>query len=102
MARIFLTHVPDMPRNYYGECAVAALRELGEVRINNMSRGNLVDEVALARALDEKRIAGAAMDVGRAADQMPSLALAARPDVLATPHAVNPDAASPLARLRKA
>jgi D-3-phosphoglycerate dehydrogenase len=53
----------------------------------NMSRGNLVDEAALARALDERRIAGAAMDVGRAADQMPSLALASRPDVVATPHA---------------
>ena len=38
----------------------------------NMSRGNLVDEAAFARALTEGRIAGAAMDVGRAPDQMPS------------------------------
>jgi D-3-phosphoglycerate dehydrogenase len=52
----------------------------------NLSRGNLVDDAALARALDEKRIAGAALDVGRAPDQMPSPALAARPDVIATPH----------------
>jgi D-3-phosphoglycerate dehydrogenase len=52
----------------------------------NMSRGNLVDEAALARALDGKQIAGAAMDVGRAQDQRPSLALAQRPDVIATPH----------------
>jgi D-3-phosphoglycerate dehydrogenase len=52
----------------------------------NMSRGNLVDEAALARALDAKQIAGAAMDVGRAQDQRPSLALARRPDVIATPH----------------
>src|SRR5688572_31393320 len=35
----------------------------------NLSRGNLVDEPALARALDERRIAGAAMDVGRAQDR---------------------------------
>ena len=52
----------------------------------NASRGNLVDEPALLRALDEGRIAGCAMDVGRAADQMPSLALARHPKVIATPH----------------
>lgn len=52
----------------------------------NLSRGNLVDEAALRRALEEKRIAGAAIDVGRAPDQMPSLDLARRPDVIATPH----------------
>jgi D-3-phosphoglycerate dehydrogenase len=52
----------------------------------NVSRGNLVDEDALAQALDEKRIAGAALDVGRAPDQMPSPRLAARADILATPH----------------
>ena len=52
----------------------------------NMSRGNLVDEAALAKALTEGRIAGAAMDVGRAPDQMPSPELARLPNVIATPH----------------
>ena len=52
----------------------------------NLSRGNLVDEAALEKALEEKRIAGAALDVGRAPDQMPSLHLARRADVIATPH----------------
>ncbi len=52
----------------------------------NVSRGNLVDEAALERALDAGRIGGCALDVGRAPDQMPTPALAARPDVIATPH----------------
>jgi len=52
----------------------------------NVSRGGLVDEAALEAALVERRIAGAAMDVGRAPDQMPSPRLAALPTVIATPH----------------
>ena len=52
----------------------------------NMSRGNLVDEAALTKVLAEGRIAGAAMDVGRAPDQMPSPELARLPNVIATPH----------------
>ncbi|MGI9478820.1 MAG: NAD(P)-dependent oxidoreductase [Hyphomicrobiaceae bacterium] len=52
----------------------------------NLSRGNLVDEAALDSALRQGRIAGAALDVGRAPDQMPTPDLAARPNVIATPH----------------
>jgi D-3-phosphoglycerate dehydrogenase len=52
----------------------------------NASRGNLVDEQALERALDDGRLAGCALDVGRAPDQMPSPALARHPKVIATPH----------------
>ncbi len=52
----------------------------------NLSRGNLVDEAALEAALIARQIAGAAMDVGRAPDQKPSLHLASRTDVVATPH----------------
>ena len=60
----------------------------------NLSRGNLVDEAALIQALEKKQIAGAAMDVGRAFDQKPSLNLASRADVIATPHTagLTPDA----------
>jgi D-3-phosphoglycerate dehydrogenase len=52
----------------------------------NLSRGNLVDEAALTAALRENRIAGAAIDVGRARDQMPTPELAKLPNVIATPH----------------
>ena len=52
----------------------------------NASRGNLVDEAALERALDQGTIAGCAMDVGRAPDQMPTPALARHRKVIATPH----------------
>ena len=52
----------------------------------NASRGELVDEAALLRALESGRLAGCALDVGRAPDQMPSPRLAAHPRVIATPH----------------
>lgn len=52
----------------------------------NASRGGLVQEEALARALACGKLAGAALDVGRGYDDHPTLALAARPEVLATPH----------------
>ena len=52
----------------------------------NASRGNLVDDAALLGALDAGHLAGAAVDVGRASDQMPSPAVARHPLVIATPH----------------
>ena len=52
----------------------------------NVSRGSLVDETALGAAIANRQIAGAALDVGRAADQMPTPAIAAMSNVIATPH----------------
>ena len=52
----------------------------------NASRGGLVDEQALEEVLMSGRIAGAALDVGRAVDNLPTPRLARSPNVLATPH----------------
>ena len=71
--------------NLIGEKQFQAMKP-GAIFIN-ASRGNLVDEAALQRALDAGRLGGCALDVGRAPDQMPAPALAARADVVATPHA---------------
>ncbi|MDF0579126.1 hydroxyacid dehydrogenase [Bradyrhizobium yuanmingense] len=70
--------------NLIGEAALARMQK--HAVFINLSRGNLVDEAALACALREGRIAGAAMDVGRAPDQMPTPDLAKLPNVIATPH----------------
>ncbi|MDF0493338.1 hydroxyacid dehydrogenase [Bradyrhizobium yuanmingense] len=70
--------------NLIGEAALARMQK--HAVFINLSRGNLVDETALAHALREGRIAGAAMDVGRAPDQMPTPDLAKLPNVIATPH----------------
>jgi D-3-phosphoglycerate dehydrogenase len=74
----------DETENLIGKAQLALMQP--HAYLVNLSRGNLVDEAALEAALDEKRIAGAALDVGRAPDQMPSPHLARRPDVVATPH----------------
>lgn len=52
----------------------------------NAARGYLVDDAALLQALDSGHLAGAALDVGRAPDQMPTAALARHPKVIASPH----------------
>ena len=64
--------------------AIAQMRR-GAVLVN-VSRGELLDEAAVADALDSGRLGGLAMDVGRAPDQRPSPDLASRPGVVATPH----------------
>ncbi|MBV9457487.1 MAG: hydroxyacid dehydrogenase [Bradyrhizobium sp.] len=74
----------EATENLIGAAALARMQR--HAFFINLSRGNLVDEAALAAALRENRIAGAAMDVGRGPDQMPSVALAQLPNVIATPH----------------
>ncbi|WP_076865557.1 NAD(P)-dependent oxidoreductase [Bradyrhizobium mercantei] len=70
--------------NLIGEAALARMQK--HAFFINLSRGNLVDEAALTEALRDGRIAGAALDVGRAPDQMPTPELARLHNVIATPH----------------
>jgi len=74
----------EQTENLIGQAALARMQP--HAFLINLSRGNLVDEAALAAALRENRIAGAALDVGRAPDQMPMLELAKLSNVIATPH----------------
>jgi D-3-phosphoglycerate dehydrogenase len=74
----------ESTENLIGQAALARMQP--HAFFINLSRGNLVDEAALAAALRENRIAGAALDVGRARDQMPSPELAKLANVIATPH----------------
>src|SRR5258705_6954161 len=74
----------ESTENLIGQAAFAQMRP--HAFFINLSRGNLVDEAALTAALRENRIAGAAIDVGRARDQMPTPELAKLPNVIATPH----------------
>ena len=68
----------EQTENLIGQAALARMQP--HAFFINLSRGNLVDEAALAAALRENRIAGAAMDVGRALDQMPTPELAKLPE----------------------
>src|SRR5258706_12519527 len=54
MARILVTHTPDMRRNYYGERALAGLRALGEVTLHQGQQP--LGGEALAAAARDARI----------------------------------------------
>jgi D-3-phosphoglycerate dehydrogenase / 2-oxoglutarate reductase len=74
----------EATENLIGQAAFARMQP--HACFINLSRGNLVDEAALLTALRDNRIAGAAMDVGRARDQMPTAEVAKLKNVIATPH----------------
>jgi D-3-phosphoglycerate dehydrogenase / 2-oxoglutarate reductase len=81
---ICLAIANEATENLIGQAALARMQK--HAFFINLSRGNLVDETALAAALRDNRIAGAAMDVGRAPDQMPTPELARLHNVIVTPH----------------
>lgn len=85
-AEFVLPLAPAAPttRHLIDTAALATMRP-GTLLIN-VSRGELLDEDAVAAALDRGHLGGLAMDVGSAPDQRPAPHLAQRPGVVATPH----------------
>ncbi|GLR59287.1 NAD(P)-dependent oxidoreductase [Rhizobium indigoferae] len=82
---VLVLAVPGTPdlKNIIGVNELAALGPRG--RLINVGRGNLVDTEALIAALENKTIAGAALDVLDSEPVIPPR-LAALPNVILTPH----------------
>jgi D-3-phosphoglycerate dehydrogenase len=83
----FLTlHTPltAETRNLIGEREISLMKPT--VRIINCARGGLIDEVALAQALDGGKVAGAAIDVFEHEPPPADHVLVRHPRVLVTPH----------------
>ncbi|MBT5757541.1 MAG: hydroxyacid dehydrogenase, partial [Acidimicrobiaceae bacterium] len=70
--------------NLIGQAELASMKP--GVTLINVSRGELMDEAAVLAALQSGHLGALGLDVGRAADQRPSLTLAQHPRTVATPH----------------
>jgi len=85
-ADIITLHVPSGAATYH-MIDEAALNQMKPTAIViNTSRGTVIDEAALCRALQEGRIAGAGLDVFETEPFQPDNPLAAMPNVALTPH----------------
>jgi glyoxylate reductase len=78
-------HVPLLPDTRHLICKENLDKMKPTAYLINTSRGPVVDEAALAEALEQKKIAGAALDVYEA-EPKANPALIKRKDVILTPH----------------
>ena len=85
-ADIITLHVPSGAATYHKIDAKALRQMKPNAIVINTSRGPVIDEAALCRALQEGRIAGAGLDVFETEPFRPDNPLAAMPNVALTPH----------------
>jgi D-3-phosphoglycerate dehydrogenase len=83
---VLSVHVPlnDSTRGIIGAAELRAMRH--GARVINVARGGIIDEEALAEAIRDGQIAGAAIDVFTAEPPPPDHPLLQLPQVLVTPH----------------
>ena len=79
-------HVPSSEATHHMIDAAALSRMKPTAIVINTSRGTVIDEIALCRALEDKKIAGAGLDVFEKEPFRKDNPLAAMPNVVLTPH----------------
>ena len=79
-------HAPLTPKTQHAFYTDAFLQMKPEALLINTARGALVDEQALANALDEGQLAGAALDVMETEPPLDDSPLLKRDNVILTPH----------------
>jgi D-3-phosphoglycerate dehydrogenase len=86
MGDFFSLHMPLTPdtKGIFGDEAFSKIKK--GARIINVARGGVIDDEALARALDSGVVAGAALDVFDPEPPAADHPLVNRPDVICTPH----------------
>lgn len=86
LADVIVLSAPQTPETLHliGERELALMK--ADAVLVNVSRGKLIDEAALVRALETGRLRGAALDVFEHEPLTPASPLWGRHDVLITPH----------------
>jgi D-3-phosphoglycerate dehydrogenase len=92
-ADVISLHVPALPETRHLINAARLKKMKKGVRIVNTARGELIDEAALADAIESGHVAGAGLDVFET-EPPPDKRLQSLPQVVATPHIAGVDARS--------